>query len=81
MGRWQLQDAKQQFSRLVEHALSDGPQIVTRNGKEVAVLVGIDEFHRLRANGGAFKEFLVEGPSFEPLELERARDRPRRVDL
>jgi prevent-host-death family protein len=81
MRRWQLQEAKQQFSRLVEAARETGPQLVTRNGKEVAVVLAVDEFRRLRSNGDTFKEFLVDGPDFAPLELERVRDDARRVDL
>ena len=79
--RWQLQDAKQQFSRVVERARSEGPQVVTRNGREVAVLLDIDEYRRLRSDGGAFKRFLTAGPSFEGLELERSPDVARVVEL
>ena len=31
---WQLQTAKQKFSELVDRALSEGPQVVTRRGRE-----------------------------------------------
>ena len=81
MSRWQLQDAKQQFSRLVDRARSDGPQVVTRNGKEVAVVLGFDDYRRLRSDGGAFKRFLSEGPDFDALEIERAREAARTVEL
>jgi prevent-host-death family protein len=70
--RWQLQDAKQQFSRVVEGALSEGPQVVTRNGKEVAVVLDIDEYRRLTSHGGDFKKFLE---SFPDVELETGRSR------
>ena len=59
---WQLQTAKQKFSELVERALSDGPQIVTRRGEEVVAVIGIDDYRRLRADKKDFKQFLVEGP-------------------
>jgi prevent-host-death family protein len=78
---WQLQDAKQQFSRLVDKARADGPQVVTRNGKEVAVVLGVEDYRRLRSDGGAFKRFLIEGPDFDVLEIERASDTAREVDL
>ena len=39
--RWQLQEAKQRFSELVRQARSNGPQVVTRHGEEVAVIVSI----------------------------------------
>ena len=81
MSRWQLQEAKQQFSRLVDRARSDGAQIVTRNGKEVAVVIGIDEYRKLTDDGGAFKRFLLEGPWVDDLPLERSPELPREIDL
>lgn len=44
---WPVQDAKARFSELLETSLSEGPQIVTKRGKEAAVLVPIDEWRRL----------------------------------
>ncbi len=78
--RWQLQEAKQQFSQVVERARSGEPQLVTRNGKEVAVVLDIDEYRRLTSNGDDFKKFLLEGPTFE-LEIVRSKDLPRTIDL
>ena len=46
---WQVYDAKARFSELLDAALKDGPQVVTRRGVETAVLVHIDEWKRLRA--------------------------------
>jgi antitoxin Phd len=45
---WQVYDAKARFSELLDAALKDGPQVVTRRGVETAVLVPIDEWKRLR---------------------------------
>ena len=81
MSRWQLQDAKQQFSRLVDRARNNGAQIVTRNGKEVAVVIGIEEYRRLRADRGAFKRFLLDEPLFEDLPIERSSELPREIEL
>lgn len=78
---WQLQTAKQKFSELVERALAEGPQIVTRRGREVVVVLGIDEYRRLRAGEPDFKRFLREGPDFEALELTRQNETGRRVEL
>ena len=38
---WPLQKAKNEFSRVVERALSEGPQTVTRHGKPVVVVSAI----------------------------------------
>jgi prevent-host-death family protein len=81
MGRWQLQEAKQQFSRLVERALSDGPQLVTRNGKEVAVVLDVAEYRRLTSHGGDFKRFLESAPDFDLLEIHRSGEPTRVVEL
>ncbi len=44
---WQLQDAKARFSELVDDALRDGPQLVTRRGEAVVVVVPIDTWRKL----------------------------------
>ena len=44
---WQLQDAKNQLSKIVEAALHGEPQHVTRRGREVVVIVAADEYERL----------------------------------
>ena len=58
--RWQVQDAKARFSELLETSLSDGPQIVTRRGVEMAVLVPIEQWRRLeRTARRDLKELLL----------------------
>ena len=74
MGQWQVQRAKQQFSRLVDQARTHGPQIVTRHGKEVAVVLGVDEYRRLRGRSTDFAAFLL-GPPHVDLDLPIERDR------
>ena len=73
---WQVQEAKQRFSELLR-AVKDGPQVVTRHGEEIAVVIDIDEYHRLTGDVEDFKDFLRSGPDFEDLELTRSREMPR----
>jgi len=40
---WQLQEAKNKFSKLVDDAINDGPQTVTRHGRNVVVVLSMDE--------------------------------------
>jgi len=42
-----VQDAKARFSELLEASITKGPQIVTRRGVEMAVLVPVDQWRRL----------------------------------
>lgn len=80
---WQLQEAKQRFSELVRRALDEGPQVVTRRGEEVVVVLPAEEFRRMSEQKPDFKEYLMSAP--EGLELivpERPpNDFPREVDL
>jgi antitoxin Phd len=77
---WQLQEAKQKFSELVERALEEGPQVVTRHGQEVVVVVSKREYDKLSARGPDLKRHLLSGPKFDDLELERDRSLPRGLE-
>ena len=60
---WQLQQAKQQFSEVVRRALEDGPQVVTRHGREAVVVVSAAEFKTPRRGPAKdFKRFLRSAP-------------------
>ena len=78
---WQVQTAKQRFSELVERAVTEGPQVVTKHGRETVVVLDIDEYRRLTAPRLNFKEFLLTMPRIDDLELERAEDMGREIDL
>jgi len=79
--RWQLQEAKQRFSELVRHARADGPQVVTKHGEEVAVVVSIEEYRRLTDELPSFKQFLLAAPDLDALEIDRSRERARVVEF
>ncbi|ONI87199.1 prevent-host-death protein [Saccharothrix sp. ALI-22-I] len=79
-GHWQLQEAKQRFSELIRSVETDGPQFVTRHGEEVAVVIDIAEYRRLRGGGEDFKAFLRAAPDLD-LEVDRSSMPARVVDL
>ncbi|MGO9898422.1 MAG: type II toxin-antitoxin system Phd/YefM family antitoxin [Solirubrobacteraceae bacterium] len=78
---WQLQAAKQRFSELVERARTDGPQVVTKHGKEAVVVLSAEDYHRLRGDQPSLLDYLRAAPDFDVLELDRARDRGREIEL
>lgn len=80
-GQWQLQDAKQRFSELIRSVQTDGPQFVTRHGEEVAVVIDIAEYRRLRGGEEDFKDFLRSAPDMDLLEIERLASPARTIDL
>ena len=49
---WQLQDAKNKFSQVINDAVSAGPQIITRHGAEVAVVLSYQEYKQMVAARG-----------------------------
>ena len=80
MALWQVQEAKQKFSALVQRALDEGPQIVTRRGEEVVVVLSAREYRRLTGGAPDFKAFLLAAPDLDRLELRRAGDPARTVE-
>lgn len=77
---WQLADAKNRFSELVREALTHGPQRVRRRDEAVVVL-DAKEYERLAGRRMNFKDFLMQGPSFEGVDLTRSDDTGRRIKL
>lgn len=78
---WQLQEAKQKFSQLVQRALDEGPQVVTRHGETVVVVVSAEDYRRLTGDKPDFVQFLLSSPDFTVLDLERATNGPREIDV
>jgi len=77
---WQLQEAKNKLSEVVNHARSDGPQEISRHGEKAAVIISFEEYKRLKKHRGSIAEFFRSSPLNE-IDLERAKDRPREVEL
>ena len=80
-----MQTAKARFSEVVRRAIADGPQFVTRQGKDAVVVVTAEEFERLKVRSrqpGSLVRFFAESPLAESgIDLERERDAGRSVDL
>ena len=53
---WQLQEAKQRFSEVIRAVEREGPQIITRHGEDVAVIIDIAEWHKLTTPAADLKE-------------------------
>ena len=48
MTQWQLQDAKNKFSEVVEKALQEGPQVVTRRGVKTVIILSVKDYQKLK---------------------------------
>ena len=78
--QWKLADAKNRFSEMVNRALAEGPQQVLRRDDAVVVLAQRD-YEKLIGRRLGFQEFLLSGPSFAGLDMERDRSPMRDVEL
>ena len=75
---WQLQDAKNQFSKVVQRARTEGPQIVTLRGQRAAFVLSAQDYDALTANRPNIVEHLLSGPEWDD---ELARTMPRAPKL
>ena len=79
---WQLQEAKNRFSEVVNKALEEGPQTVTRHGEEIVVILSKAEYNRLFKSQTSLLDFFRQSPLVGiELDLERDQSLPRDIDL
>jgi antitoxin Phd len=70
---WQLEEAKDRFSEVVEEAINHGPQVITRIGAETVVIISCAEYHRLLAAQKKLSNFFGESP-LAGVDLDLTRD-------
>ena len=89
---WRLQDAKAQFSALVDGALRGVPQHVTRRGKQAVVVLSEQDYEALQrsaANAVSNKarplslidHLLAMPKSSQTVQAERLDVQPRTIDF
>jgi antitoxin Phd len=75
---WPAQDAKARFSELLDTCEREGPQVVSRRGRETAVLVPVEDWRRLQAAARPSLKELLLAPEARTEELVPARGQARR---
>ncbi len=71
---WQLQEAKNKLSRVIDNALHIGPQLITRRGREVAIVLSYAEYQKMRGSQQKLSEFFQNSPLAEA-KLDLSRDK------
>ena len=71
---WQLQEAKNKFSEVVEEAISQGPQVITRRGVEAVIVLSYAEYRKLLASRKKLSDFFRQSPLIG-MDLNVRRDR------
>ncbi len=79
---WTVAEAKAKFSEVLDRAMTQGPQTITRKGRRAAVIVGAEEWERKTARTGNLAEFFAASPlRGSGLRVRRVKDRPRKLHL
>jgi prevent-host-death family protein len=79
---WTVAEAKAKFSEIIERAMSEGPQTITRNGRTAAMVVGAEEWQQKTKRVGNLAEFFAESPlRGSGLKVRRLKGRPRMISL
>lgn len=79
---WTVAEAKAKFSEVIDRALSQGPQTITRKGRTTAVIVAAEEWQRKSTRVGNLAEFFATSPlRGSGLKLSRHKSRPRKIRL
>ena len=60
---WQLQEAKNHFSEVVDLAMKQGAQTVTKHGKPAVVIVSAEEYESIRKPKKSLIEALRDCPA------------------
>jgi antitoxin Phd len=71
---WQLQEAKNKFSEVVEEALAHGPQLITKRGVEAVIVLSYAEYRSMLLNRKQLSTFFRESPLVDA-ELDLTRDK------
>ncbi|MDY6832227.1 MAG: type II toxin-antitoxin system Phd/YefM family antitoxin [Thermodesulfobacteriota bacterium] len=79
---WQLQEAKNKFSNLVDRARHVGPQVVTKHGRESVVIISIEDYQKLNRPASDLISFFKQSPlSGINLDLKRNKSASRDIEL
>lgn len=81
MPAWQVQEAKAHLSEVIDRACTEGPQTITRHGRERAVLLSVEDYRALTAHRPDFRSWLLGGPKVDEFDIPRDRDHGRDIPL
>ena len=82
MASWKVAEAKARFSELIDRALREGAQEITRHGRRTVVVISAEEWDRKARRQESLVEFLDRSPlKGSGLTIERPGDAPRDIEL
>jgi prevent-host-death family protein len=73
---WQIQEAKNKLSEVINEAIKHGPQIITKHGVEAVIVLSYAEYRKAMLNQKKLSDFFRESPLAE-VDLDLRRDKSR----
>ena len=82
MEKWQLQKAKNKLSEVVNLAIIQGPQTITRRGADAVVILSFKDYRKLIKPKESLVDFFQKSPfAGVKLDTERNKDLAREINL
>ncbi|MFY9529895.1 MAG: type II toxin-antitoxin system Phd/YefM family antitoxin [Candidatus Acidiferrales bacterium] len=79
---WAVAKAKAQLSSVIDRALAEGPQTITRRGRKAAVVVSAEEGERRTERKGSLAEFFASSPlRGARVRIRRSNQKARKMEL
>jgi prevent-host-death family protein len=79
---WAVAKAKAHLSAVIDHALTEGPQTITRSGRTAVVVVSAEEWERKTKRKGTLAEFFASSPlRGSGLRIKRSKEQGRGIKL
>jgi prevent-host-death family protein len=82
---WAVARAKAHLSAVIDHALAEGPQTITRRGRKAAVIVSAEEWERKMERKGNLAEFFASSPlrgaRVRIIRIKRSNRKARKIEL
>ncbi len=79
---WTVAQAKAKLSEVIDRAVDQGPQTITRHGRDTVVVVSAQEWEQKTRRKGSLADFFAESPLRNSgLVIRRDRSKPRDIDL
>lgn len=80
--QWAVAEAKAKFSSIIDRALTEGPQTITRSGRKTVVVVSVSAWERKESRKGNLAEFFAASPlRGARIRIKRTKSKPRKITL
>lgn len=77
---WKLAEAKNKFSEVINRVLLEGPQKVVRRDQSF-IIMEESQYEKLTGKKSSFKDYILNLPSLDGLDLSRDQSPMRNTDL